>query len=63
MDERTLKRMEEEIDKQLANYIKPPNTDKVKVKVTRSIVELQKFSENSNPRLDNSIKPFAEPLE
>lgn len=56
MDEHTLKKMEELIDKQLANYIRPPNSDKVKVKSSISFVDVEKVSE-ATPQED-WMKPF-----
>jgi hypothetical protein len=56
MDENILKKMEEMIDKQLNNYIRPPNVDKVKVKSSISFVEVEKISE-AKPRED-WMKPF-----
>lgn len=63
MDEHILKKMEEEIERQLSNFIKPPNVDNIQVKVKRSIVEAEKVSDNSIrntiPQL-NSFKELAD---
>lgn len=56
MDEDTLKKMEELVDKQLANYIRPPNIEKVQVKSSISFVEVEKISE-AKP-VEDWMKPF-----
>lgn len=56
MDEHILKKMEELVDQQLANYIRPPNLNKVKVKSSISFVDVEKVSE-AKPQED-WMKPF-----
>jgi hypothetical protein len=45
MDEETLAKMEELVDKELSKYICPPSGNRVKVKASISFVDVKKVSE------------------
>lgn len=61
MDDKILKKIEEMIDKELNNYIRPPNAEKVKIKTNVSFADVVKTSETKP--LEDWMKLFPEPLE